>query len=219
MRLSFRPQLALLLAPVVLGTLVFLAGFVERHPGLRNPLVAAVGLAAMLALAAWFLFRRSRLVFTASVVVERPVGEVFPFFADPKNASLWDPNKRNLAFVSDGPVSTGTRFEFESRPPLSRADTVRCHVTEFEPDRVVATRLEGRSMTGHEVSRFEPMGSSTRIRTVNEVEVSSITAWFLRAQGSRALDSGLMRLKKAVEAAGLQLPEARPAKRPSFTAR
>jgi hypothetical protein len=196
----FLVQISVVLGPVVLATALFLALVLEHHPNFLTPTAAAVGLLSVIALTGWSRVHRSRIVLRGSVIVERPVEEVFPFFADPHNASLWDPSKRRFALASEGPVSAGTRFEFESRPPLSRAALVRCHVTEFEPDRVVATRLEGRTLTGREVSRFEPMGSSTRIETVNEVEVSSITAWFLKAQGSRALDSGLMRLKKEVEA-------------------
>lgn len=188
------------MGPVVIGNALLLLLILERHPVLRPGVAAAVALLSLPGLAVYAMVHRSRIVLRGSVIVERPVSEVFPMFADPHNASLWNSSKRGFAFASEGPVSAGTRFEFESRPPLSRGDVVRGRVTEFEPDRIVATRLEGRTLNGREVSRFEPMGSSTRIETVNEVEVSSITAWFLRAQGSKALDSGLLRLKKAAEA-------------------
>src|SRR5215208_1276216 len=46
-----------------------------------------------------------------SVVIERPLEEVFAFLADPENDAQWTPMVTETRKTSEGPLGVGTRYE------------------------------------------------------------------------------------------------------------
>ena len=56
-----------------------------------------------------------------SVVIERPIDEVFDFAADMRNELKWNPDVESMEKVTEGPVGLGTRFnaKWHTSPPLT----------------------------------------------------------------------------------------------------
>ena len=67
---------------------------------------------------------------SATIVIHRPIGEVFRFGADLSNTSLWVSGAR-IRLLSPGPFGDGTRFE-ETLMRFGRAITSLVEVTTYQ---------------------------------------------------------------------------------------
>jgi carbon monoxide dehydrogenase subunit G len=74
--------------------------------------------------------------FNQSVVIERPLEEVFAFVADPRNDTRWIPAVKEVQKTSEGPLRTGTTFEAVFRL-LGRRFVASFEIAEYEPKRKV----------------------------------------------------------------------------------
>ena len=71
-----------------------------------------------------------------SVVIERPLEEVWDFFTHFENVSTWYANLRRFTPLSDRPLGTGAPYEMVAGlGPLEHG--FRVHVSEFEPHRKI----------------------------------------------------------------------------------
>ena len=75
-----------------------------------------------------------------SVVIERPLEEVFAFVADRENDALWAPVVTQTRKTSEGPLGVGTTYEQSGRF-LGRNLEMIFEVTEYEPNRKIGLRL------------------------------------------------------------------------------
>ena len=71
---------------------------------------------------------------TQTIVVAKPLEDVFAFWADHSNNTRWQLGQKRCEWTSDGPIGVGSTYEQEAsflgRPIISRFEC-----TEFEPDR------------------------------------------------------------------------------------
>jgi carbon monoxide dehydrogenase subunit G len=107
--------------------------------------------------------------FENTVIIRRPVEEVFSFLADFENVPRWNYAIVETTKVSPGPVGVGTTYrQIRSVPRRSEEGF---EVTAFEPPR----RLEVQGQIGPFRARIsyllEPTGSGTRLR--NAVDLGS----------------------------------------------
>jgi uncharacterized protein YndB with AHSA1/START domain len=71
--------------------------------------------------------------FGGSVVLNKPVEEVFAFLTDPDRDTNWRrPNVLSSRKLTDGPLGVGTRFETVNRF-LGKKETVVTEITAMEP--------------------------------------------------------------------------------------
>jgi hypothetical protein len=97
-----------------------------------------------------------------TVVIERPVSEVFPFIADLNNAPKWAPQMGPIVGQS-GPMAEGLSFG-ELRTVLGRRSIARWTVSQLVPEKVIGFSLRWGPLSGEFAYHFEPAGpSSTRI--------------------------------------------------------
>ena len=97
-----------------------------------------------------------------SVVISRPIQEVFDFLADFENLSAFDAFVTASGQVGDGPPGLGTRGRGTSRYMGQQFDWI-VEFTEFEPPRRMVSRsVEGkRDVTA--TFTLEPAGDGTRV--------------------------------------------------------
>jgi carbon monoxide dehydrogenase subunit G len=107
--------------------------------------------------------------FENTVIIRRPVEEVFAFLADFENVPRWNDAIVETTKTSPGPVGVGTTYR-QARSVPTRSEE-RFEVTAFEPPR----RLEVQGQIGPFRARIgyllEPAGSGTRLR--NAVDLGS----------------------------------------------
>jgi uncharacterized protein YndB with AHSA1/START domain len=101
---------------------------------------------------------------TSSIVIERPIDEVFTFVTDARNNLLWQSNSGLTAIQQqpDGPVGVGTRI-VETREILGHASENRSEVTGYEPNRrYVRSQIAGSGPIARGEFTFEPVPGGTR---------------------------------------------------------
>jgi uncharacterized protein YndB with AHSA1/START domain len=107
--------------------------------------------------------------FENTVIIRRPVEEVFAFLADFENVPKWNDAIVETTKTSPGPVGVGTTYR-QTRSVPTRSEE-RFEVTAFEPPR----RLEVQGQIGPFRARIsyllEPTGGGTRLR--NAVDLGS----------------------------------------------
>jgi uncharacterized protein YndB with AHSA1/START domain len=142
--------------------------------------------------------------FRATVVIDRPIAEVFAFLADGENDPKFSPRVLEIAKTTDGPPAVGTVYA--STVKDAGMKTKRAFkLTEFEPP----TRIRWAETSKNLVTApeggydLEPDGSGTRVTIYNVLEGHGpgklIAPLALRSARKGADDFGKS-IKAAVEA-------------------
>lgn len=111
--------------------------------------------------------------FEHSVVIERPLDEVWDYVIEPANNSVWQSMVTEVRREPGVPVEVGTKVE-EVLQFLGRRFDVTLEVTELEPRRRSTVRAaEGPvPMTGSYT--FEAVGTSTRFSMEGETDAHGL---------------------------------------------
>lgn len=139
--------------------------------------------------------------FENTVVIRRPVEEVFAFLADFENVPKWNYAIVQTTKTSPGPVGVGTTYR-QTRSVPSRSEE-RFEVTAFEPPR----RLEVQGQIGPFQARIgyllEPAGTGASLR--NDVDLRSsgpltLVAPLVTSRVKRAVAANLDALRQLLDA-------------------
>lgn len=139
---------------------------------------------------------------TESVIIDRPIDEVFAYAGEPSNDPQWSTAFVEARMTSDGPLAKGSTFTEQMRFLGKRFD-IECEVTEYEPGQRVAFNVAAGSNTGVHVRTFEPMDSGTRVTLLTEGDSSGmfkIADPVLTKVGTRQMAADLHVLKAIIEA-------------------
>lgn len=138
--------------------------------------------------------------FDNTVIIQRPVEDVFAFLADFQNIPKWNYAIVETTKVSPGPVGVGTTYQ-QTRSVPSRSEE-GFEVTVFEP----ARRLEVQGKIGPFRARIgyllEPSGGGTRLRNAVDLQSSGplkLVAPLADSRVKHAVAANLERLKHIME--------------------
>lgn len=110
---------------------------------------------------------------TESVVVDRPIDEVFAYAGDPTNDSSWATVMVESRMTSDGPIQKSSTFVQVLRF-LGKRLEARCEVTEYEPvGRIGFTMVMGPNKGAHERT-FEEAENGTRVTLLTRGDSSGL---------------------------------------------
>jgi carbon monoxide dehydrogenase subunit G len=141
--------------------------------------------------------------FENTVIIRRPVEDVFAFLADFENVPRWNYAIVETTKVSPGPVGVGTTYRQTRSVP--RRSEEGFEVTVFEP----ASRFEVQGQLGPFTARvsylLEPTGGGTRL--TNAVDLGSsgllmLVAPLASSRVKRAVAANLDVLKQLLEGGG-----------------
>jgi carbon monoxide dehydrogenase subunit G len=139
--------------------------------------------------------------FENTVMIQRPVEDVFAFLADFENVPKWNYAIVETRKVSPGPVGVGTTYR-QTRSVPSRSEEA-FEVTAFESNR----RLEIQGQIGPFRARIsyllEPAGTDTKVRNAVDLEFSGLSNLIAPLATSRvkhALADNLDALKQLIGA-------------------
>lgn len=103
-----------------------------------------------------------------SVIIHRPLPEVFAFVTDLRNETRWQPEIRSVTL--EGPLASGATFR-ESRVSFGRRFDWRFRITSYQaPDYITIETIEG-AAPYRGTRRFEAIGGSTRVTESGELEL------------------------------------------------
>ncbi len=108
-----------------------------------------------------------------TVVIDRPIEEVFAFMAEVENLKQWAENTIEARQTSEGPVSAGTTCTVRSKA-MGRVMAHHFVVTQYEP----YTRYAAKSTSGPFPMQMsyslEPTDGGTKVYTVSEADLGGI---------------------------------------------
>ena len=139
-----------------------------------------------------------------SIVIDRPAEEVFAFVTSPENDRLWSSTAVERVREGDEPMGVGSRIRAVDKF-LGRKVESTLHVTEHDPSRHSAIRIEGPfEATGS--YDLEPLERGTRFRWRIEAEpglgglyLGRITDRLVTMIFRRRLRRDLRQLKQVLE--------------------
>ena len=106
-----------------------------------------------------------------SVVVNRPIEEVFAFTTNPENASLFQPDVLESRQTSAGPIGVGTTWQ-EVRHMLGRRIESTNQVTEYEQNKKLFFKTTSGPIPVEGGYTFEPVEGGTKVSIVGQGETN-----------------------------------------------
>jgi len=138
-----------------------------------------------------------------SIVIERPIDEVWDFVHDTTKDALWQTTLVESRLLTEGPKRVGTRVQ-EVRRFMGVRLEMDLELTEFEPNRKSSLKAVsgGIPLSGSYV--LEPLDGATRLTETGELDAHGAFKLaepvFARIT-SRELEANLGHLKDLLEAA------------------
>lgn len=137
----------------------------------------------------------------ATVVIARPVEQVFAFVADVGKRNLWCMGVLQAKQTSAHPLATGATFHETFRLFLGQKGDADYEITEFEPNKRFGFASTSGPIRAKDILTFESVVGGTRV--TQRVESQFANFQFLeplfKGMGQRGLESGLARLKGQME--------------------
>ena len=97
-----------------------------------------------------------------SIVINRPVEEVFAFVGNPENIPKWSSLSREVKITSAGPIGVGTTYR-SVVAFLGRRIEGETEITEYEPNRSFAEKSKSGPFPIENRTTFERVDGGTRV--------------------------------------------------------
>jgi uncharacterized protein YndB with AHSA1/START domain len=108
-----------------------------------------------------------------SIVINRPVDEVFAYTMDPRNNADWNGWVVDTTFTSDGPVTVGTRFSSTVKF-LGKTMHSEAEITELVPNQRGSIRTTTGPITATGSRIVEPVEGGTKFTQTIEADFSGV---------------------------------------------
>ncbi len=105
-----------------------------------------------------------------SVIIRRPVADVFAFVADLSNEQRWQPEIKEVTVTSPGPLQAGSTFR-EVRHTLGQEFVWDMRVTDYAAPSRICIASEGAATPYRGCRLFDPVPSGTRVTEQSEVRL------------------------------------------------
>ena len=148
----------------------------------------------------------------ASVIVRRPIEEVFLWVTDLTHSAEWQAGLLEARKVTEGPLGVGTRYAFV-REFMGRRMEAANEFVAYEPNTMASFRFASGTMSGQGTYLFEATPDGTKVTSRVEMEprgLSRLAAPLIAASLRREIKTGLPVLKELLERqmkARLEAPE------------
>ena len=140
--------------------------------------------------------------FESSVMIDRPVEEVFAYIKDIKNWLQWHTGMLEAEQSSEGPVGVGTTYRGVSQSMGQRMEWTS-EVTAYEPDKKMAQRLHSGPMLFDQIFAVEPVEGGTKFTLGGEGETGGffkLAEPILKRRMQKEMEGNLSNLKGILEA-------------------
>jgi uncharacterized membrane protein len=104
-----------------------------------------------------------------SIIINRPIEEVFAFVADQTNGPQWQDGLLEVRRITDGPIGVGTRHT-AARKFLGRRLELTNEYIEYEPNKQVTFKGESGSMRFESSYLTESTTHGTRLTSQMQME-------------------------------------------------
>lgn len=148
-----------------------------------------------------------------SVVINRPVAEVFAFATNSANNAKWQEGLVESRLASSGPMGVGSQitdvrklltpsWNYRKRRLIQKVVEAKLEVTAFEMNKKFAHKVVSGSFPFEIIQTFEPSDGGTKINLVAQGEPGGffkLAEGMVQKQLQSQLEGDSQRLKKALE--------------------
>ena len=135
-----------------------------------------------------------------SIVIDRPMPQVFAFVADGEKCTQWRPGVVEIKRVSgDG---LGTKYAQTVQGPMGRTIQADYEITAYEPDRLIEFQTTSGPARPHGRYDFEPANGGTRVTFLLDAPMGGLRGLLMGSMVQKTMDSEvgmLTNLKRAIE--------------------
>ncbi len=141
----------------------------------------------------------------SSIVINRPVEEVFAFVENPTNDRLWRKGMLAAELTSDGPIGVGSTGREEYDRPGQRTESTWV-VTEYIPNHKVTYRSTSGPVDYEGTALYEDLDGATRLtltvdwEPTDERQRRRMSNRMVQVLGDATTDGELAVLKRLLEA-------------------
>jgi len=136
-----------------------------------------------------------------SIVIQKPVGEVFDYTNDPAKNKAWQEGLVESKITSSGPVGVGTQIT-DVRKFLGRDMDSKLEVTAYEPNKRVSLKTISGPIKFEITQLYEPAEGGTKLTMIGEGEpggLFKLAEGAVKKQFEGQLQGDLGRLKAVME--------------------
>jgi uncharacterized membrane protein len=130
-----------------------------------------------------------------SVVINRPIDDVFDFFADPSNDSRWRTHVQEVSV--GGPVDVGSRIHQVVRGPGGRGVPADIEVTAYRPPHRYGFRVVAGPVRPTGEFRFSGEGETTTVLFSLEAQLSGLKKLLMSRAVQKSMDGEMRALDRA----------------------
>ena len=130
-----------------------------------------------------------------TVVIDRPVDEVFAFFTDPSNELQWRQHVKEIA--PEGPIAVGSRIHQVVKGPGGRGIPADVEVTAYETPNRYAFRVVAGPVRPVGEFRFAADGEGTSVSLSLSADLTGIKKLLMSRSVQRAMDGEVRALDRA----------------------
>jgi len=130
-----------------------------------------------------------------TILINRPITELFAFFADAENDPSWRSGVKEIQ--RQGELGAGTRYRQRIKGPGGRAVTADIEVTAYEPHSHVAFQGVAGPVRPHGSYEFHDNGTATEVAFTLEAQISGIKKLFMGDAVQKSMDAGVAGLDRA----------------------
>ncbi len=137
-----------------------------------------------------------------SVVIDRPVQEVFAYVTNPANDPRWQSAVLESGFVGEGPAGVGAKVR-EVRQLMGRRMESVAEVTAYEPNAKIGLRSTSGPVEYEAWYTLEPTDAGTKLTIVGEADVGGffkLAEGLVARQFEKEMQTALAALKDILEA-------------------
>jgi len=145
--------------------------------------------------------------FENTIVIQRPVEEVFAFVADFENVPKWNYYVMSVRQRSEGAIGEGTIYH-----QIRKGDEQDFQVTEYQPNQTIAVKTTPGSQPRFERRFvFKPVEGGTRIIDTWRLDLgrNPLIQWLGAPKVKSAVAANLEKLKELLETGRTQLQDGR----------
>jgi uncharacterized protein YndB with AHSA1/START domain len=132
---------------------------------------------------------------TGSITIQRPIAEVFAFFADAENDPQWRPGV--VEIKRQGELGVGARYHQRVRGPAGRSIAADIEVTAYEPDRHLAFQGTAGPVRPHGDYTFRDTGDATEVTFTLEAQLSGLKKLIMGTPVQKTMDGEVACLGRA----------------------
>jgi uncharacterized protein YndB with AHSA1/START domain len=132
---------------------------------------------------------------TRTIVINRPIEDVFAFFTDPDNDEKWRPQVKEISAA--GPIGVGARIHQVVAGPGGRGIPADFEVTAHEPPSLYGFRVVAGPARPVGEFRLTPSGSGTEVTFSLSADLGGVKSLFMSKPVQRSMDGEMTALDTA----------------------